>query len=597
MAFKPDLWGFLILDPARAYAFHFAFLALAAVTGVFVVSRQLGASRGLAATAALVVFGGQFFQAWWTTNAAGLALAAWPVAAFLWKGHPVARLPLVTYAVACWLIGLLYPPFILSAGIAYAVLIAAFRPDALRPGRVFPLLVAAAAGGLIAYTHYAEIIPAVSNTVYPGHRVSDGGGLPPIQVIAHILPNFVTVLFEPLPFLAGNACEIAVIGSFLPLAFAVFADHAALARWAKGRRFALILWAAGLVIMALWMAAPIPGRWAPLFNQVRSERMLLGFGLALTLGLAVAASQVPWRVTAKRVAIFCAIVAAAWAASKLLLTQAPVKAAAFDLAVIPLLLALLAASRLRPRLISAQGAVLAAVGLSAATFMLFNPVQPAGPIFKPVKTPATDLLRRYAAANPKGLTTPIGEYGALLNAQGLPAVTHVLVVPQLAYFRAAYPAMDESAFNQVFNRFAHVQLRAIWQPKLRADDAISIPPDPFAIPLSVKVTPKAAPSPLAVTTERLDLVRLANGHLGAVAEGWVPWEGVSPGQTLAVSLDPRVGRIVSASAYRLPKPELIGQGLNPSMFAAGFGLGLEIEPAQPCAVISLASLNIRAQRE
>ena len=49
MTFKPDLWGFLVLDPARAFAFHYAFLAAAGMLGPYLLLRQLGCRREVAA--------------------------------------------------------------------------------------------------------------------------------------------------------------------------------------------------------------------------------------------------------------------------------------------------------------------------------------------------------------------------------------------------------------------------------------------------------------------------------------------------------------------------------------------------------------------
>ncbi|OXE35467.1 MAG: hypothetical protein CGW95_13675 [Phenylobacterium zucineum] len=75
MIFKPDLWGFLVLDPAHAYSLHYAILALAMVAGYTLLLRRLGCSPNYALVLSLTLFLSQFVQAWWTSNAAVFAYA------------------------------------------------------------------------------------------------------------------------------------------------------------------------------------------------------------------------------------------------------------------------------------------------------------------------------------------------------------------------------------------------------------------------------------------------------------------------------------------------------------------------------------------
>jgi hypothetical protein len=58
-------------------------------------------------------------------------------------------------------------------------------------------------------------------------------------------------------FKASNDCEIAVLGSLLPLFTLVLADGARLREWAKPRSSLLIL-AAGLLFIACWIFLPVP---------------------------------------------------------------------------------------------------------------------------------------------------------------------------------------------------------------------------------------------------------------------------------------------------------------------------------------------------
>lgn len=579
MAFKPDLWGFLVLDPANAYALHYALLAASALLGAFLLLRQLGCSPGVAAPVAAMIFFSQFVQVWWSNNAQVLGLAWWPAAAFLWRGPWPLRLAAIFYACAVWLIGQLYPPLIIATALAMAGAVAAFRPEALRPGRLAPALIAAGAGIGVAWLHYGDLVQVMAASVYPGHRYSDGGGTPPLLLAAHLFPHLLTQRFEPIPLWPSNACEIAVAGSFLPLAMACFCDGPALVAWARERRLALTVWAAGLALMLAWMLAPIPAEAAPLLNLTPPRRLVWGFGLLLLIGLAVAADAQVWRLGRRRILVFSAIVLAAWAVSKLALAHRPIEFDRFDLIVVLALLLAIGLRKLAPGLLDARSAVLGACALAAAaSFGTFNPVQSAKPIFRPPPSAAIEAFRAYARANPKGVVVAPGLYASILNGVGVPAVNHTLLQPQPAAFRALYGDMDPAARQVVFNRYAHLMPAMVWAPALVQEDVIAIPPDPFAIPLPVAAqAPGPGPARVTGAIEAATATPLGSGRWGVLVDGWADWRGVSPDQRLGVSLSPAAGRIVSASAFRLPRPDLAQGCGEPALFAAGFGLRLVIE--------------------
>jgi hypothetical protein len=579
MAFKPDLWGFLVLDPARAYALHYALLAVSALVGAYLVLRQLGCRGETAAAVSAMLFFSQFLQVWWSSNAPGLGLAFWPAAAFLWRGPWHVRLPAIAYASAIWLIGQLYPPFIVATVVALAVAVAAFRPEALRPGRLLPALAAAGLGIGLAWLHYGDLIPLMADTVYPGQRISDGGQVHLLQVLAHLFPHLVTQRFEPIPLWLSNACEIAVAGSFLPLAMACFCDGRAFREWAARNLRAVAIWGAGLALMLVWILAPIPGQAAPFLNHIPPLRLLWGFGLLLMIGLAVAAEAQTWRISRRRLAAFIAAALAAWAVSKLALAKTSLELDRFDPVIVVILGLLLAARRLAPADFTPRRTVLATVALSSAvTFGTFNPIQPAGPIFSPAATPALDALRAYASANPRGVVVAPGLYAATLNGVGVPAVNHTLLQPQIAYFAKAFPALGAQESAKTFNRYAHVMPALVWAPTLAQEDVIAVPPDPFAIPLPVAIGPDGRPPDrVAGAVEKAVVRPLGPGRWGLLMSGWTDWRGVSADQTLRLSLAPGAGRVVYASAYRLPRIDQVEAKRDPALFAAGFGLRAVIE--------------------
>lgn len=592
MAFKPDLWGFLVLDPAHAYSLHYAVLALAMVTGFTVLLRQLGCSRGFALAVAATLFLSQFVQVWWTSNAPVLGYAPWPVVAYLWRGPWALRLPAICCSVAVWLIGQLYPPFIVAAGLGFGFLILAFRPQALAPGRLIPGLVAAAAGAGVAWLHYSDLIPVMAATVYPGQRSANGGGVPALWLVAQAFPYLATQRYEPLTRWATNACEIGVVGSFLPLAVLTFCDHRKLVAWVRGHRWATAVWLLGMALMAAWMVLPVPGRHLPLINLVPPNRLLWGMGLLFLLGIGVVANAVPWRDSPARRGAFIAAVVAAWLVSKLALGREPLAFNGFDYAVVLILLVLCFARRQAPTALPPRRTVMLAVVATAfATFGQFNPVQSARPIFEQRPSPVLDALRSYAAANPRGWAVAPGMYGATINGAGVPAINHTLMRPQLAVFRPAYPDLAPAVFNETFNRYAHAVPSVRWAPSTPQADVMLIAPDPFAIPLPVEVgAAPAAAAPEGVVDE-FEAVRLGPRRWGIAAGGWANWSAVRAGQQLRVTLaDPALGRIVRASAYRLSRPGMVVARNDPTAFAAGFGARLEIETATRLATFPKSAL-------
>jgi hypothetical protein len=85
------------------------------------------------------------------------------------------------------------------------------------------------------------------------------------------------------------------------------------------------------------------------------------------------------------------------------------------------------------------------------------------------------------------------------------------------------------------------------------------------------------------------------------AEGWALWHGVQANQRLHVSLACGLGRIVAASAFRLPRPDLVAAGHHASLFAAGYGLRLAIEtfqtlPRLPADPVSIAPIGVAVDR-
>ena len=108
-------------------------------------------------------------------------------------------------------------------------------------------------------------------------------------------------------------------------------------------------------------------------------------------------------------------------------------------------------------------------------FSTFNPIQSTQEIFTAKNSQIVTELKKMEEGNKKGwLVFPVIP-GAILNGLGLKSFTHVLIQPQLKFFRAIFPEIPEPQFNFIFNRYAHIQLNDIQQPIVSKADAIEIP--------------------------------------------------------------------------------------------------------------------------
>lgn len=593
LAFKPQFWGFLVLDPAQALSFYFFFFYAAFAVGYTVLLRRLRVPTGLAILVALTLLSSQLPQVWWTQRAPVYAFAPWPLLAFLSRAPWWTRLPALVYATVTWLVGEFYPPAIIGNAFAWAVVVIAFFPGELAPERwrrrLLPALAAVALAVGIVVLYLGDLVPALSDTIYPGHRQSEGGGVPLLVLLAHLVPGAATFRYEPV-VVGLNACEVGVLGTFLPLMVLCFADGASLRALVSRHRFAAAAWGFGLALMLAWLVLPLPsGAGAPfLWNRVPPLRLLWGFGLLLNLGAAVVAARVDWRMDARRAGLFAAVVLAIWLLSRVVLFDPDSLAAALpaarswrakagDLWVLaPVALIALghalrpawAGPKLRPALLAVA---LAANGLA---FGGFNPIQSARAVFTDRTTPFLEAARRLGGANPHGWAAIPGYYGSDLNAFGVRAINHVLARPDLPFFRALYPDLPEAAFQDAFNRFGHVQVGFGAQPFSPQGDVVLLPVFDVGTPLPVSVVEHPAEAPPGGRVEALEPEPLDDTTWRVVVRGWAPFRGIVPGQRLEVG---GAGLIIrSARAVRLVATEAGTALADHAYDTGGFALELRV---------------------
>jgi hypothetical protein len=492
LIFKPQLWGFWLLPPAYAYSLYFATLWIAFLVGYTILLVQLGATPRIAALGATCLLLSGFVQVWWTSNAPTFAFAPWPAIIFLLTLRPSLKFPLLFWTCAVWIFSFVYPPFIIAEAFALGVLIAAFRRDALTLPNILVAAGAITMLGICFIWYFGGLIQIMQATIYPGSRISSGGGVELSKLISHFLPFFATMNFTPL--YDTNACEVQVVSSVLPLALICMVNFHSLISMLRRERMAWCIVGIGLAMMLAWVFIPVPS-WvgsALLWTHVPPYRMIWGLGLLFTLSVTLICSKCPFEFSPKRVAAFVLIMLGGWLTSKLghglIWQNASVSTAQVLLGSTyewVAIIAFLVSASLAKKYKVTQFALnrmfmLSAVYTGLLTFGTFNPFQQAYPIFDIPKTPFLEAAREKADTSPNGWAVVPGLGGALLSGAGIPAINHTLRAPELVFFRNFFPDLPESEFNQIFNRYAHiVPVEGLAGPVLKQNDVIRVPASAF----------------------------------------------------------------------------------------------------------------------
>ena len=588
LLFKPQLWAFFLLPPASAYSIYFAVLMCGFLAGYHFLFRQLGAASGLAAAAALMVYFSGFVQFWWTTYGPLLAGLPWVLFIVLRPMRWWIKALLCAWAFPTLVFAHVYPTLLLALAWGSLIVILAVRPSLLRsPGTLAAIGAGALSAALVVYAYYADVIPIMRNTIYPGHRSAPSGTTSIFAVFSEIFPFFCFSLNDYRTFTPINICEMGAVGSFFPLLTLFATRYRALRDHASARNGVLVL-LAGFIAITLWEVAPVPDLIGGmlLWNTGSAERWMFTSGLLLTIAAVLVWSNHLVTLTPFRVILFLLIgpVAAvllkmAWLAHKgatlkplLMITQTDLLLYGF--AVTAGISALSVPASERPRLL------LAAVALmNVYVFSRFNPLQPAGPIFQVPETAVVRDLRKEAAGHPDGVVLNSQFYGSTLNGLGFRSVAHILMAPRLELFRQYFPTMEPQHFNTIFNRYALVRIGTKPVPDLPIGDMIELPKEVFVPIRGVRRMEYR----LARTN---DCSQPPEGAVDEVSppdptltiKGWAPWSAETDAQGI---------RVLSARSLRLDslsttlRPDIAEQLQDYNLVKAGFQLQISSTDGKP----------------
>lgn len=495
LIFKPTMWAYLIVEPARAYSFHwFAILALFLVGHALLFSK-LGLGRSASILLSIGLYYTGFSQFWWNEKGPILAFFPWVIWVLLLSRPVALRLVLFYWISASWLITNFYPPVFLSLSFVGAIILLAFGREWLAPRRFIALLGTTALSGGTAALYLSSYLRHTSTTIYPGRRNAGGGGVPWAEWFAQFFP-FNTFDWKYESVIGQNICEVGCVGAAFILMMICFLDYREnrignLENSTKRQNSILI---GGLALMYAWMLLPLPP-WvgAPLlWNNVQPERMEYASGLLLLLIAALLGKSAKFSISPLRIVIYIVVVISGWVIFKGLqfggsTTLSIIARRSNDLVVIPILLMTMVLAKLFSwRLYTTM---LAASAISSAIVLVyFNPIQSALPIFSQHDTKMIRFISEQVRGPGKMLAIS-GTAGAVLNGLGYSSVAHVTAVPALDFWRKQYPAMPDEEFLGVFNRYSHIQLADTLVPDSPNPDAVRVPlqdfwPNRVEVPIS-----------------------------------------------------------------------------------------------------------------
>jgi hypothetical protein len=588
LVFKPQVWAFWVTPPATAYSIYFAVLMCGFLAGYHLLFRHLGVPPWLAAAGAITLYSTGYVQFWWTTVGPLLAGLPWILLIVLQKMAWWKKALLCCWAFPTFVFSHTYPPTLLSMVWCGIFLVLVVRPALLRaPGELLAIGLGALVTGIALYLYFGDTISIVRNSVYPGHRIGKSGTLAPSLALSQIFPFLAFRLSDYMHYTATNICETGCVGSFLPLLTLCLLRYRSLRQHATVRKGVLILMAAFTAI-SLWQLVPVPA-WIGhvlLWDTGEAQRWLYASGFLLTLValLIWTADLISWHPL--RITIFVLVGPIAslflkigWLMNKGELLDAAISESTADIVICGLGLLVCAAAWYIPTVARAPIVVIAVVLVNVYCFAGFNPLQSAKPIFQVPDSAVILGLQEEAAASPDGVLVHPGFFGAVLNGLGFRSVTHVLLMPRLAFFQPYFPYMNRERFNWVFNRYAHINLTQDPLPDVGHPDVVEVPMEVFVPVRNVRrltlglMHENACALPSAGGIDRLSL----QGNELTI-EGWAPWTAETDAQGI---------RLLSARPLRLgalstiTRPDIAEQLQDYHFVKSGFKLQISSVDGKP----------------
>jgi putative flippase GtrA len=551
LVFKPQFWGFFVLDPAWAYSLYHASIMAAFLIGWERLFRRLGFQRSTAIMATLIAFFFPYTQLWWTTTGSLLAGFPWLLLCFLWETATWKRAAMMAWLGATWMISHLYPPIIISLAFAGMVCLIAFEPRRLvRPKFLGAGLIGSGVGVLLVYLYLAEPISIMARTVYPGERSFDGGGMPILLWLATIFPGLMSfgreTLLEKKNYLEGVSA-----GCYLTVLCLFFVDWRETWRARRSEHISgdetwwkLAVLGAGLSLLSLWLLLPIPAAVGSvlLWDKVLAARFVFALGVIVLLVNLIWLDRFKLKISPLRFVAATLLIVGMWVTVKIF-HDVEVKFRYPEIwAILAMLLFVLVGSRVRVarehlKILLLTGALAAGV----TGYGTYNPLQSSYPMFHRPEARLQSAYEKLERAHPKNYLVTVGGggNGATLNAWGFRSIKHVLIAPRTLFFRSYFESLNNTEFEFIFNRYAHILLVFLGEfPYMDSRDSIHLPASRFVggeensewVALS-NTSAFGEASPLG---GNVDSMQLTPDESALVISGWAHMNGWSPDRNLKI---------------------------------------------------------------
>ena len=261
--FKIGYWGFSFLDVERGYAWMYdssPFVLLVSAFLFFLLVSRNNYWLSLTGALTLLLSSGTVRWSFIPSSMIGHCCAAFVAAVYLLSARKplkMALFALLLIWVVCSYLLMLYPPYQVPLAYLFGMVLVGYVIDNRK--NLFPpkavglklLMLAAAAGlaGLVLasfFTDVRETLTAVTNTVYPGHRVETGG----TGFIANWYSEYYSWFFSDQSFPQSwlNICELSHYLNFAPVIIPL-----TIALFALNRRIDWMLAAVSVFVLLMWV--------------------------------------------------------------------------------------------------------------------------------------------------------------------------------------------------------------------------------------------------------------------------------------------------------------------------------------------------------
>lgn len=327
--FRPQNWGFFVLDIERAYAYWWNFKVLGLLVSFFLLLMLVTENNfWISFSGSLLVFFSGFIQ-WWLSTPAMLpemitsfcmVFISLAYIFFSKKIYMIYGASLVALIFGINFVLFFYPPFQLPLVYLGLFLFAGFflkkfDKDAMKkmlPDRLAALGIVVILGVFVLALFYRdakETIQMVMNTAYPGKRFLTGGTMD----VGVIFSGYYNFFWNErnVPRIFGNICEASNFTLFSPFVVLLLAWEIYKEKRIKKEMLVSVFLSAYIMAVFVWMLWGFPHFFAgaTLFSMVQPERAIVGLGLASIILVALYLSKRKSAVHSKQAALGVALLA------------------------------------------------------------------------------------------------------------------------------------------------------------------------------------------------------------------------------------------------------------------------------------------------